>query len=108
MPPEGGRLYDMKVKISCACLQYYYESGATIDFIYATQLCLERACDWTNLKIVILKNILKIKYYMFYGLAVGARAAGVTYMYTIFTYQMCISSNKTNLKYNNFAFNCFF
>lgn len=29
-------------------------------------------------------------------------------MYTIFTYQMCISSNKTNLKYNNFAFNCFF
>lgn len=42
MPPEGGRLYDMKVKISCACLRYYYESGATIDFIYATQLCLER------------------------------------------------------------------
>lgn len=29
-------------------------------------------------------------------------------MYTIFTYQMCISSNKTNLKYNNFAFNWFF
>lgn len=29
-------------------------------------------------------------------------------MYTIFTYQMCISSNKANLKYNNFAFNCFF
>lgn len=45
---------------------------------------------------------------MFYGLAVGARAAGVTYMYTIFTYQMCISSNKTNLKYNNFVFNWFF
>lgn len=29
-------------------------------------------------------------------------------MYTIFTYQMCISSNKANLKYTNFAFNCFF
>lgn len=90
MPPEGGRLYDMKVKISCACLRYYYESGATIDFIYATQLCLERACDWTNLKIVILKIILKIKYYMFYGLAVGARAAGVTYICTLYSLIKCV------------------